>query len=367
MTLFINGRFLTQPLSGVQRYARELLQVLDEHLVRDPTLLTMWGQARVLVPRGTGTPDWKVLRVQEAPGGTGHVWEQGALYRASRAGILLSLGNTGPLRHSAHVLCLHDAHLFEMPQAFSTTYRMLHRTMRPVLARRARALITVSRHSARRLAHCLGVDEHRFQIIGNSAEHVQNWPITPDALARYGLARGQYLLCVGNQSPNKNIARLTKAHRMTQEHAMPLAVVGGAVPGVEVDYVKDGDGCRFLGRVPDADLRALYTGAAAFVFPSLHEGFGIPPLEAMTLGVPVLCASSGAMPEVLGDAPIWFDPRDPQDIAGALRSFSKMDAAAKAQLVARGYAQADRYKWSDSAARLVNVINNVTAASWAAA
>lgn len=115
MTLFINGRFLTQPVSGVQRYAREVLGALDTELGVSPHLRASLGCVEVLVPYEVEAPAWQHLTVRVVRGGGGHFWEQNALYHASREGVLVSLGNSGPVRHTAHVLCLHDANLYEIP------------------------------------------------------------------------------------------------------------------------------------------------------------------------------------------------------------------------------------------------------------
>ena len=352
MTLYINGRFLTQPVSGVQRYARELLTALDSQLTEP---------AEVLVPRTVDHPPWRMLRPRVVRGGQGHLWEQGALWRASRRGVLLSLGNTGPLAHRRHIVAFHDAHLYEMPEAFSPGYRLAHRLLRPRLARQAAAVITVSDHSAQRLAHHLHLPEDRFSIVPNAAEHVLSWPKTTGTPERYGLHTGQYLLTVGNRSPNKNIAALVEAHRLAGCDVPELVIIGGTTPGVAKDRL--GHGVRTLGRVPDSDLRGLYEGASAFVFPSLNEGFGIPPLEAMVLGVPVLCARSGAMPGVLGDGPIWFDPRDVQDMSVALRCFAHMPNSEKRQMQQRGRAVAEQYRWRDSATKLREILDRVQGTS----
>ena len=356
MTLFINGRFLTQPVSGVQRYCHEILGALDQLLQRDPGRI---GPVEVLVPHPVTAPPWQVLRTRVVRGGTGHVWEQGALHHAARGGPLLSLGNSGPLRHRSHILCLHDANLFDIPEAFSPRYRAWHRMLRPMLARRAAALLTVSHHSASALAHHLRIDARRFEVVPNSAEHVLHWPVHAGVPARYGLDSGNYLLSVGNQSPNKNIARLVAAHDAAGPGVPTLAIVGGTVPGVARMEAGQGRRGHAFGRVPDSDLRGLYEGAAGFVFPSLHEGFGIPPLEAMQLGVPVLCARSGAMPDVLGPGPLWFDPRDPGDIARCLRAFADMDASRRKSQSVIGRAVAAQYRWADSAARLLDSVEQV--------
>ena len=228
-------------------------------------------------------------------------------------------------------------------------------------------LMTVSRFSAHALSRRLNVDESRFRIVPNSAEHALRWPRDYGVPARYGLTAGRYLLTVGNQSPNKNIAALVAAHRWTGPEVPPLAIVGGAAPGVAADKPHRADRIHVLGRVPDVDLRGLYEGAAGFVFPSLYEGFGIPPLEAMQLGVPVLCALSGAMPGVLGQAPLWFDPHDPADMVRALREFGWMTKSERADVAARGKARAARYRWSHSADTLVDILASVHQAQRVAA
>jgi len=352
MTIYVNGRFLTQPVSGVQRYAREILQALDQTLCQSPDLRKRLGPIVVLVPKRVKAPDWQMLRLRHVPCKGGHLWEQGALYRASRDGVLISLGNSGPLMQRAHVLCLHDANLWEIPGAYTLRYRLWHRFLRPRLARRAAALLTVSRHSAVSLAQRLGVGEERFRIVPNSADHMLRLPSAPSASERFGLTPGGYLLSVGNRSPNKNLRALIAAHASCDE-VPPLALVGGDVPGVMAVGIGENARVKVLGRVADCDLRGLYEGAAGFVFPALHEGFGIPPLEAMRLGVPVICARSGAMPEVLGNAPIWFDPRDVGDIARAIKVFAKAEDWQRAEMISRGRRRAKEYGWDKSALELV--------------
>ena len=351
MTLFINGRVLTQPISGVQRSAREVLGALDALLVASSDLRSAVGLVQVVLPKACPLPNWAVLRPKIARGGQGHLWEQTTLYDVSREGVLLSLANSGPLRHRAHVLVLHDAHIYQIPSAFTWRYRRWHRMLRPRLARRAAALVTVSRASAAALSAHLGIPRSRFHIMPNAADHVLDWPSDPAAPLRHGLVGGGYLLAVGNHSPNKNLTALIAAHRFCAEVVPPLALVGGAVPGLNPTHAAGGR-IQALGRAPDADLRGLYEGAAGFVFPSLHEGFGLPPLEAMQLGVPVISSTAGALPDVLGDAPIWFDPGNPSSIARALRRM----AAERREMRARGLTQAARFSWTQSAHALLGAV-----------
>ena len=361
MKLFINGRFLTQPMSGVQRYAHEILRALDQALAASPALQTLLGPVTVLAPRGAVMPNWQALRLRILSGGQGHIWEQGALYRASRGSALLSLCNCGPVRHQKHILAVHDAHIFEIPRAFSRPYLAVHRTLRPILARRAAALITVSTHAAGQLAHYLNVPEDRFALVPNAADHILRRPNDTAVPAQYGLRTGHYLLALGNQSPNKNLGALVEAHRAAGSGVPDLVIAGGIAPGILPSAVTEAERLHVLGRVPEDKLRSLYQGAAGFVFPSLHEGFGIPPLEAMTLGVPVICARRAAMPEVLGDAPLWFDPTKIDDITHALDRFAAMHRCERETRVALGQARAARYAWTDSAQALIDVIAGVMA------
>lgn len=358
MTIYVNARFLTQPLSGVQRYAQELLAALDRRLAADPDLRNALGGVVALHPgKAVADPGWTAIRLRRLGGGTGHAWEQAALWRAARGGVLLSLGNSGPVLHSAHVLALHDANIYEIPEAYSRGYRIWHKALRPVLARRAAALLTVSQFSAKALARHLHLHEDRFSIVPNSAAHILRGASDPLALGDWGLAPGGYWLSVGNRSPNKNIARLLMAHRSLGDQMPRLVIAGGAAPGLADET--GGTGACFLGRVSDAELRALYQGAAGFVFPSLHEGFGIPPLEAMSFGVPVLAARSAAMPEVLGDAAMWFDPLSVEDMASALRAFAGASSDKRARMIAAGRARAAEFTWEASVDRLIAVLRGV--------
>jgi glycosyltransferase involved in cell wall biosynthesis len=354
--VFINARFLTQPVSGVQRYAREVLGALDRVLSAENA-----RPITAFFPAGSpiDLPDWTHIKLRALPGGGGHLWEQGALWHASKRGVLVSLCNSGPLLHDRQILTLHDANIYAIPHAFSARYRRFHKTLRPRLARRAGQLLTVSRFSAAELGRHCAVPAAGFKVVANGADHILRQVADTSVLSAHGLRRGGYLLTVGNQSPNKNIARLVAAH--ARDPALPvLAIVGGAAPGLVSHDIAQAGNVRNLGRVTDAQLCALYEGAFGFVWPSLYEGFGIPPLEAMILGTLVLSAQSSAMPEVLGDAALYFDPCDVDDIARALSEFCGLSVDSRDKLRRAGIAQAGLYTWDQSARALLSVIREAT-------
>ncbi len=353
--VFINARFLTQPLSGVQRYALEICRALDGLAAQRSVgpIIALYPARQKVVD-----PGWQNIELRRVQGGRGHFWEQTALWQASRTGRLISLCNSGPLRHDNQIVALHDANIYAIPGAFSHSYRIFHSWMRPRLARRARRLITVSAFSAQELARYCGLSATDFRVIPNSADHLAGTAPDLARLYRFNLKPDQYLLAVGNQSPNKNIARLVAAHAQCPD-APVLAIAGGGANGLTHADIKGDDRIRNLGRIPDNDLVALYKGAKGFVWPSLYEGFGIPPLEAMALGTPVLSSSSSAMPDVLGDAAMYFDPSDTNDILRCLRAFQNLDPVKLDQIKASGCAQARRYSWMDSANTLLDIVEEM--------
>lgn len=358
--LFINGRFLAQPVSGVQRYARELIGALDARLARDPALASHMGPVTVLHPAGLDPsliPCWQVVQARVLAGGHGHLWEQGALGRAGKDGVILSLCGAGPVRQQRQLLVIHDANVFVSPKAYDPLYRWFHRLIRPVLSRHVARVASVSRTAARDLEPYLGLPCGTIGVIPNSADHILSVTPDPTAPGRFGLVKGGYLLTVGNQSPNKNLARLVAAHATTE--GPPLAIAGGAAPGLSQSHIANGARVQVLGRVSDAELRALYDGAAGFLWPALREGFGIPPLEAMALGVPVASSNTTAMPEVLGDAALYFNPADTEDIAGAIRRLTSLSTTERATLTMAGRARAAALSWDAAVEPLIAAISDL--------
>ena len=355
MTTHINARFLTQPFSGVQRYALEVLTALDR--MWEPTSM---GPIVAYVPKAARlrtTPEWSTIQLRALPGPRGHVWEQTSLLRATRRGPLLSLCNAGPVFHPRHIVALHDAHVFDFPDGFSARYRALHYRLRPALARRAHKLITVSPHAAERLAAHVARPASDFHIVPNAADHLHAVRPDPSVLHSHHLAARGYLLAVGNLAPVKNLTRLVAAHRGLAADALPLVLVGGAADGLAASETLQGARVIPVGRISDAQLRALIESAAAFVFPSLSEGFGIPPLEAMTLGTPVFASHAGAMPWVLGQAAQYFDPHDMSDIARALTKASSLTCEENTRMVRAGRTRADHFSWAHSAQTLLDLLD----------
>jgi alpha-1,3-rhamnosyl/mannosyltransferase len=196
------------------------------------------------------------------------------------------------------------------------------------VARAARRLIAVSEFTRGEIVELLGVPGDRIRVIPNAVGE----PFVPHGPA----ADGEYVLAVGTLEPRKNLAAAQQAARRL---AVPLKVVGArGWGGVQVD--------GWLGRVSDEELAALYRGARCLVYPSLYEGFGIPVLEAMACGTPVVTSAGGATEEVAGGAAVLVDPRDPAAIAAGIEEAF----ARRAELGTRGLERAAQFTWERVAA-----------------
>ena len=286
--ILVNGRYAAKRMTGVQRYAAEIVRRL--------------GTRCRLV--GTAVPD----------GVRGHRWEQASLPLRCRGSLLWSPCNTGPLAVRRQVVTIHDATYADTPECFSRPFAAWYRFLLPRLARRVARVMTVSQFSRRRLAELTGLAEADIDVIPNGVDP-RFAPPSAEAVAavrqRFDLP-GPYVLSLGSIEPRKNLATLLRAwpRVAARRPDLTLAIAGGgnAIYGhVGVDGIQH---VRPLGYVPDDLLPALYGGAEAFVFPSVYEGFGLPPLEAMACGAAVVCSDATALPEVVGDAAVMVSPTD---------------------------------------------------------
>jgi glycosyltransferase involved in cell wall biosynthesis len=195
-----------------------------------------------------------------------------------------------------------------------------------------------------------------FTIIPDSAEHIRHVSSDSSILARHGLLAGRYALTVGNQAPNKNIALAVRAFLRAELPGWRLAVAGGGSNRIfGSGAVEEAASVAHLGRVTDEELRALYENAGLFLFPSRYEGFGVPPLEAMTLGCPVLSSDAAAMPEVLGTAAAYFRSDDEADLAVQIGRLGK-DELLRRDLASRGLARAAAFSWHAGAGVLRSLL-----------
>lgn len=360
--LLVNGKYLAQPLTGVQRAAGELLGALDASLQQRPAHWTV----QVAVPRGVVAPAWRQLQARPlGPQGLPlHLWEQVLLaQQARRATLLLNLSGSAPWGAAARsVSLLHDAAVFDHPEAYRPAFVAWYRALFRRQARLARGLLTPSAFSRQRLALALKLDPQQLQRLPLGADHLDALPADPGWQARLGRdanAPWPYLLAVASRNPTKNLPRLLQAFQQVApaRPQLRLLLVGGERGQVfEAERLAPHPRVLATGRVSDAELKSLYQQAQALACPSLVEGFGLPPLEALQAGCPVLAARAGSLPEVLGEAAAcWVDPLSVDAIAAGLARL--LDEPAYAQsLREQGRARAAQLRWADAGERLRSVL-----------
>ena len=271
-----------------------------------------------------------------------------------------------PVSAVPEVVSVHDV-LFEThPDLFVGAFSPASIGLIRHSARRARRVLTVSEFSRRAILEQYNLPQEKVVAIPNAVDH-ERFRVLGDedkALARvrdrYKLDR-PYILNVGRIEPRKNLVRLIRAFRRARENADPgleLLLVGKKdfqFEAIDEEMGESsGTGVRMLGSVPDEDLPALYNLARVFAFPSLVEGFGIPILESMACGTPVVTSRRGALPEVGGDAVAWVEPEDEDSIASTLESVLT-DTDKAARLRKQGLERAKQFRWEDTAQRTLEV------------
>lgn len=354
-TVYINGRFLTQSLSGVQRYAGEIVRRIDQRVGA--------GEAStryvLLTPQCAPAAGLRHIEQRAVGRRNGHVWDQLDFAWAAHSGAVLCLAATGPVTLRRQLVVIHDAAVQRHPELFSQTYVYVHDAIDRILARRAR-LATVSNFSQRELSEVLSVAPERIVVAKNGAEHLS---ISPDngIIDRLGLGSEPYFLILGNITRNKNLAVALRALARLQPTPVRLVAVGRLEEAVfgRGDLPQRGAGLILPGRLDDAEVAGLMRSARALIFPSLYEGFGIPPLEAMANDCPVLASTADAVRETCGDAVDYFDPHDDASLAALMRVALADERGWRTRRIASGRARLSHFSWKASADILADAVEKI--------
>jgi glycosyltransferase involved in cell wall biosynthesis len=283
----------------------------------------------------------------------GHAWEQAALpLLARRAELLYCPANLAPLASRRNAVLIHDVAALAHPEWYGRTYVAWQRAVLPRIAHRARVVMTVSAFSRDEIAGRLDLPPESIAVVPNGVSDAFSGSADPaPAAAALGLDR-PYVLALATRSARKNLAVLATAARRLGELGIELVVAGSGR-----GYLRGGERPpgRELGYVPEPLLPGLYAGALAFTMPSVYEGFGLPCLEAMACGTPVVAADRAALPETCGTAALLANPGDPEAFAEALRTAATGEAE-RARLIAAGRERAAGFTWERTAERVDAVL-----------
>jgi glycosyltransferase involved in cell wall biosynthesis len=364
MEFLINGRFLTQRITGVQRYARELVQAFDEILDGNPGI-----KITVLCPRlSTALPAWRNVELRQTGRFQGHVWEQIELPLYARGKILFCPANTAPvislLGASPLVATVHDLAYDYFPGAYHPAFRLWYKFLIPLVLRRAHATITVSKSER-------GAILARYPRAAPCLHAIPNGALpegVPVGQAASAQLRGESILYVGSLSKRKNFPRLFEvACRLARERGYHFTFVGGPARSLTASPVEvPGDvssKVTFVGAVDDfAMLASYYRTAGCFLFASLYESSGLPPLEAMAFGCPVIVSDIPALHERCGDAAVYCDPSDVDSICRAVLRVMQ-DERLRSRLGEIGQKRAASFTWNACARETLAVIGQISQSS----
>ncbi|WP_321913036.1 MULTISPECIES: glycosyltransferase family 1 protein [unclassified Paraburkholderia] len=355
--LTINGRFLGRRATGVDRFAFETIRALDQLIESgDPRVAGV--RTEIIVPEALAAmPNpFRHVALRASGKGGGLRWEQLALPQAARGRLLLNLCNSGPLLYRRQITVLHDAAPARVPDSYSRSFVAWYRLMAPRLGRISRRVITVSEFSRRELCDAYRIPAEKIGVVSESGEHMLR--VQQDGgKAANSFDERPFVLAVGSLNRHKNFQLVADAARLIRDAQFDIVVVGGGdarVYGTGQDALPAF--VKHLGYVSDGELAALYRRAACFVYPSRYEGFGLPPVEALALGCPVIASRLPAVQEACSDAVLYTSPDNPAELASLLERITS-DAALRDSLRERGRARTAELTWQATATRLIEEIS----------
>jgi len=350
----INGRFLSQKVTGVQRYAREVAAKLDGLVAEANT------NARLCAPKACDeSATYQALNYEASSRASGVVWEQ--LYLPwRRQGPLLNLCNMAPLAAPEQIVCIHDVNTFLQPDSYSAAFRLYYRIMLPLVARRAARIATVSEFSARMIERHLGVKRRDIQVLPNGHEHVWRWRPSDATIFETHHLRRPYVLLIASRAKHKNIGLVLSLAEQLNGLGIDIWVAGGSsaifsgAPGTNEPNVK------WLGYVSDDDLGALLANAMCLAFPSLTEGFGLPLVEAMALGCPIIASDRASIPEICGEAALLASPDNPGLWIAQIELLARSNVL-RSELVDEGRSRVRAFSWDKTASGYHDLLREVAA------
>ena len=348
--IYINGRFLTQQMTGVERYAWNICKAMAA-LGQDFTIVCPHAELQSCY-------DISQMDVVRFGYGNSHFWEQCVFplfFLTKRHYVVYSFTGLGSILVRPKVMTIHDLSFLENPAWFSRSYYYWYKVMTPLAVRTSRYINTVSEFSKREILRFYPfLSESKVRVAYNAVDQTQFHAPTSSAVTEEHFA-----LTVSSLDPRKNFLKLVKAFEGIDN--CRLYIVGNAnrVFSQQEGMEKLPENVRMLGRVSDEELIRLYHQADCFIFPSLYEGFGLPPIEAMQCGCPVLASDIPVLREVCGDAAEYFNPMDVDDIRRTIQNYIRNIDKKKKIMRERGFQNVNRFSWQASAQTLIQLANKL--------
>lgn len=344
--IHINTRILHSHTTGVQRY---LKSILDEK--------------NNILPLSELHSDFF------SSGMKGHLWEQLILpFKLRRDDVLWSPSNTGPIYCTAkHVVTMHDFATLDHPEWTSKSFSTLYGFILPRLAKNTDAVIAISDYTKERILYHTNIKESKIHVIKNGVDKrffvLDERSFESEVMPKYNIPSSRYILSVSSIEPRKNIGSLLSAWEKIQhkiDDDIWLVLVGKRNPKIFSDagLTNIPERVHFTGFVDDDDLVSIYQNALLFTYISLYEGFGLPPLEAMAAGIPVLTSNTTSIPEVVSDKAITVNPLSVPEIADNILMLIESDVL-RNRLSVSGIEHAKQFSWKKTAEQTFNLLKSM--------
>ena len=342
--IYINGRFLAHKTDGISRFSFEICKALKQLNFNFTLIVPNWLDFENI-------QNFDIIRFGDLKS---HLWEQINLpifLRKNGSPLLINLSGLGPLYYKNQIVTIHDVSFYVNAKWFSWTYRLIYAFATPIVAKSAKTIITVSEFSKSEIIKYLRLPSFKVQVIYNA--------VSKDLMKLGSTSQPpyqqEYVLAVASLDPRKNLQRLVDAFSNSKLKDVTLVLVGKSASHFNFKINNESQNVSFAGHVNDEQLASLYRNCSLFVYPSLYEGFGIPPLEAMSFKVPVLAADIPSLREVCGQAVNYFDPYDIEDMATKIVA-TFVNRTERQRLIMEGDTQVKKYDWIESANKLKHII-----------
>ncbi|OUO40462.1 hypothetical protein B5F82_04660 [Megamonas hypermegale] len=343
--IYINGRFLTQKTTGVQRYAEEIVKALDSQISDKKNYKWI-----LLVPKNIiRNLNLENIEVKKVGYLKGHLWEQIELPFYSKDGILLNFCGCAPILKKNQMTTIHDAAVCVMPESFSFLFRSWYKLMFYVVGKQAKKIFTVSEFSKKELNKYFNIPLEKIEITYNGINHMSYINPNDNIFYKYSIEKNNYILAVSSLNPSKNFKLILKTAKVLPEYNFIIA--GGTNSTV---FKEQGfeitSNVKFIGYVNDEELVALYKYASCFVYPSIYEGFGIPPLEAMYFNCPVIVSDIVVFHEIIGNHALYCDINDEDILAKQIKKINVLETENNKKYVL------EKFNWQIAAKKILNNI-----------
>lgn len=341
--IVVNTRFLTQKTTGVQRYAIEICKRLPKTINNQKIVFVAPKKSLIEIESLNN------LKIEQFGNFTGNLWEQVDLanyLKINDSPLLINFGGIGPIYYKNKITYLHDLAFKYYPKSFSYLFQKMYNIFIPISIKNAKKIITVSKYVKQDIIKNYGTNN--IEVVYGSYSKV---------FKNLNLEREKIILAVSSLDPRKNFNRIIKAYQKLDTD-YKLVFVGSkskAFSKLIIDNNYDDKNIIFTGYLTDKDLVKMYNKASIFIYASLFEGFGIPPLEAQSCGCPCIVSNLTSIPEICNNSVVYCDPFSIEDISNKIKYLIN-DEKKREELVEKGFENIKKYSWDASANKLLAII-----------